>query len=107
MIYQRCIEQKRTGSIEFCILPVQRLILGLSLDKMSIKEVDICDYLSWSSLCPSVVCLYLDPQEYDKPPLNGEPLQTNLHWMQLKDTLDVAAHTSGLPVIVQWWQRQP
>jgi hypothetical protein len=54
---------------------------------MSIDKVDICDYLSWSSLHPSVGHLYLDPKKYGKPPLAGEPLRTNPHWMQLKDVL--------------------
>jgi hypothetical protein len=74
-------------------------MVGLPLDKTSIEEVDICDYLGWSSLHPFVGRLYLDPKKYDKPPVDGESLRTNPHWMQLKDTLQRAAHTSRLPVM--------
>jgi hypothetical protein len=93
------LNDKWTGSIKFRSLPVQRLMIGLPLDKMSIKEVDICEYLGYSSLHPSVARLYLDPEKYDKPPLIGEPLTKNPHWMQLKDALEEAAHTSGSPIM--------
>jgi hypothetical protein len=59
--------QKWTGSIKFCSLPkIYRLMIGLPLNKMSTREVEICDYLGWSLLRPSVVHLYLDPKKYDK-----------------------------------------
>jgi hypothetical protein len=48
---------------------------------MSIVEVNICDYPGWSSLHSFVGRLYLDPKKYDKPPVAGESLVTNLHWM--------------------------
>jgi hypothetical protein len=70
---------KWTGSIKFCSLPVYRLMVGLPLDKMSIKEVDICDYLGWSLLHPSVVRLYLDPQKYGKPPPSMENPSKQIH----------------------------
>jgi hypothetical protein len=73
------LNKRWNGSIKFRSLPVYRLMVGLPLDKMSIKEVDICDYLGWSLSHSSVVPLHLDPQKYDKPPLNGEPLKTNPH----------------------------
>jgi hypothetical protein len=74
-------------------------MVGVPLDKTSIKEVDTCDYLGWSSLHPFVGHLYLDPKKYDKPPVDGESLRTNPHWTQFKDALQLAAHTSGLPVM--------
>jgi hypothetical protein len=74
-------------------------MVGLPLDKMSIKEVDICEYLGWSSLHPFVGHFYLDLKMWDKPPIDGESLRTNPHWMQLKKALQLAAHTSGLPVM--------
>jgi hypothetical protein len=59
-----------------------------------------CDYLGWSSsLHPFVGCLYLHPKKHDKPPLDGESLRKNAHWTQLKDALQLAAHTSGSPVM--------
>jgi hypothetical protein len=39
------LSKKWSGSIKFCSLPVYQLMIGLPLDKMSIEEVDICDYL--------------------------------------------------------------
>jgi hypothetical protein len=90
---------KWTGSIKFRCLPVSGLMVGLPLDKLSIKEVDICEYLGWSSSHPSVVRLYLDPGKYDKPPLHGEPLTKNSHWIQLKVALEAAAFTSGSPIM--------
>jgi hypothetical protein len=75
-------------------------MVGVPLDKTSIEEVDICDYLGWSSLHPFVGHLYLDPKKYDKPPVDGESLRTNPHWTQFKDALQlVAPHTSGSPVM--------
>jgi hypothetical protein len=41
---------KWAGSINFRALPVYTQMVGLRLDMMSIVEVDICDYLGWSSL---------------------------------------------------------
>jgi hypothetical protein len=64
------------------------------------REVDICDYFGVSSSHPPyVVHLFLDPEKYDKPPLLGEPISKNPHWMQLKDALEPAAHTSGSPIM--------
>ena len=62
-------------------------------------EVDICDYLG--NLTPHIYIrrLYLDPEKYDKPPLNGEHVADNPHWKQLKTALEAAAHTSGSPII--------
>jgi hypothetical protein len=101
------LSKKWTGSIKFCSLPVYRLMIGLPLDKMSIEEVDICDYLGWPSSHPSVVCLNLDANKYDKPPADGEPLKTNLHWMQLKDAL-ASGGCSHLRIArhVQWWRQR-
>jgi hypothetical protein len=93
------LNEKCSGSIQFRALPVYTPMDNLPLDKPSIKEVDICDYLGWSSLHPSAGRLYLDPEKYDKPPIDGESLATNPHWMQLKDALQLAAHTSGSPVV--------
>jgi hypothetical protein len=93
------LHDKWFGSIKFRALPVYTPMVGLPFDKMSIEEVDICDYLDWSSLHPFVGHLYLDPQKYDKPPVNGESLITNSHWTQLKDALQLAAHTSGSPTM--------
>jgi hypothetical protein len=76
-------------------------MVGLPLDKTSIKEeVDICNYLGWSSLHPFVGPLYLDPEKYGRPPIDRESLRTNPHWTQLKDALQLlAARTSGSPVM--------
>jgi hypothetical protein len=90
-----------TGSIKFCCLSVHALSTGLSLDRTCTREVDICDYLGVSPSHPPYVAvhLFLDPEKYDKPPLPGEPISKNPHWMQLKDTLEPAAHTSGSPIM--------
>jgi hypothetical protein len=88
-----------TALIEFCCLPVSKLMIGLPLDKNSIHVVDICDYLGSSLSNLSVVRLYLDPYKFDKPPVGGDPLTKNPHWMQLKDELEAAAHTSGSPIM--------
>jgi hypothetical protein len=93
------LNEKWSGSIKFRALPVYTPMDGLPLDKSSIEEVDICDYLGWSSLHPSVGRFYLDPKKYDKLPIDRESLTTNPHWMQLKDALQLAAHTSGSPVV--------
>jgi hypothetical protein len=92
------LNKKWFGSIIFCALPVDKAMEGLPLDKTSIEDLDICDCLGGLSLHPFYGHLYLDPKKYDKPPLDGESLQTNPHWMQLKDALQLAAHNSGLPV---------
>jgi hypothetical protein len=65
---------------------------------LAIEEIDICDYLGQSMLHPTVHRLYLDPQKYDKPPLEGEPISENPNWKLLKDALHVAGHTSGSPI---------
>jgi hypothetical protein len=89
-----------TSSIKFRCLSVHALSTGLSLDKTCTRELDICDYLGVSpSHPPYVVHLFLDPEKYDKPPLPGEPISKNPHWMQLKDALELAAHTSGSPIM--------
>jgi hypothetical protein len=62
-------------------------------------EVDICDYLGYSSSNRSVARLYLDPETYNKPPLIGEPVTKNAHWIQLKVALEGAAHTCGSPIM--------
>jgi hypothetical protein len=82
------LNKKWSGSIKCCTLPVYPPMVGLPLDKMSIEEVDICDYLGWSSLHPSVGGLYLDPKNYEK---------TSRQWRipQNKSTL----HTLGSPVM--------
>jgi hypothetical protein len=91
--------KKWSGSIKFCALPVYTPMVGLPLDKTSIKEVDICDYLGRSFLHPFVGRLYLDPKKYDTPPVDRESLRTDPHWRQLNDALQLAAHTSGLPLM--------
>jgi hypothetical protein len=93
------LNDKWAGSINFSALPVCTPMVGLPLDMMYIVEVDIWDYLGWSSLHFFVDRLYLDPKKYDKPPVAGESLVTNPHWMQLKIALQLAAHTSGSPVV--------
>jgi hypothetical protein len=93
------LNDKWAGSINFCALPVYTPMVGLPLTMMSIVEVDICDYLGWSSLHSFVGRLYLDPEKYDKPPVARESLVTNPHWMQLKIALQLAAQTSGSPVV--------
>jgi hypothetical protein len=85
-----------TASIKFRCLPVTKHMIGLPLDKNSIQVVNICDYLG-SSLC--LIRLYLDPYKFDKPPVDGEPLAKNPHWIQLKVELEATAHTSGLPIM--------
>jgi hypothetical protein len=42
------LNEKWSGSIKFRALPVYTPMDCLPLDKPSIKEVDICDYLGWS-----------------------------------------------------------
>jgi hypothetical protein len=79
-------EQKMDRSIKFCSLPVYHLMIGLILDKMSTKEVDICDYLGWSLSLPwPQNILQTFPQQWRTP--------------FKKSTLLAAAHTSGLPII--------
>jgi hypothetical protein len=93
------LNNKGSGSFIFCALPVYTPMVGLPLNMISIVEVDICDYLGWSSLHSFVGLLYLDPQKYDKPPIARESLIRSPHWMQLKVALQLAAPTSGSPVI--------
>ena len=89
-----------TGSIQFRCLPVPGLLIGLPLDQTSICQVDICDYLGPSSLhTPFAARLYLDPEKYDKPPLEGDPISKNPHRIQQKDALEAAHHTSGSPIM--------
>jgi hypothetical protein len=101
------LTRKWTGSIKFCALPDLTPMAGLPLDKMSIKEAYICFYLGWSWLHPYVAPLYLDPKRYDKTPLNGESVKTNPRWLQLKDAFELAAHTSGLPVMCNGGRDNP
>jgi hypothetical protein len=96
---QMYLTDKWTGSIKFHCLPVKRGMIGLPLDKTCIKYVDICDFLGYSTCDRSVLRLYLDPQKYDQPPLIGEPVSKNPHWIQLKDALEVAAYTYGSPIM--------
>jgi hypothetical protein len=84
------------GSIKFCSLVVPKVMIGFPLDKTAIQEVDICDWLGRMSLFAR---LHLDPEKHDKPPLTGEPLANHPHWKQLKNALEAAAHTSGLPTM--------
>jgi hypothetical protein len=67
-------------------------MIALPLDKNSIQVINICDYLG-SSLS-YIARLYLDPYKFDKPPVDGEPLLKNPHWIKLKVELKAAAHTS-------------
>jgi hypothetical protein len=69
-----------------------------SLHKAATKKVDICGYLGQST-DPPIHRLYLDPEKYDKPPLDGESMIANPHWIKLKAALEVAAHSSGSPII--------
>jgi hypothetical protein len=89
------LSQTWTGAISFCCKPVDGLMVGLPLDKMAIQEVDSCAFLGSSPAHPPfVACLFLDPEEYNKPPLEREPISKNPHCMQLKDA---ANQTSGWP----------
>jgi hypothetical protein len=90
---------KWTGSIKFRALPVLDLFVGAPLDVTLTKEVDICDYLGPLSSHHYVVRLYLDPVKYDKPPLFGEPLSQNPHWIELKIALEMAAFSAGSPIM--------
>ncbi len=76
-------------------------MISLPLDKLSIvvQGIDICDYLGYSNSDHTVCRLYLDPHKYDQPPLLGEPVSKNPQWIQLKDALEAAAHTSGSPIM--------
>jgi hypothetical protein len=73
--------------------------MGLPLDKTCINYVDICDYLGYATSDCLVLRLYLDPHKYNKPPLLGELVSKNPHWIQLKDALEAAAHTCGSPIM--------
>ena len=65
---QMYLTDQWTGSIKFRCLPVNRLMIGLPLDKLSIvQEIDICDYLGYSNSDRTVSRLYLDPHTYDQP----------------------------------------
>jgi hypothetical protein len=95
------LSERWTGSIKFRCLLVHALSTGLFLDKTCTHKVDTCDYLGVSpSHPPYVVHLFLDPEKYGKPSLPGEPISKNPHWMQLKDALELAAHTSGSPIVM-------
>jgi hypothetical protein len=62
------LNEEWSGSIKFRALPVYTPMDALPLDKSSIEEVDICDYLGWSSVHPSVGRLYLDtPKSMTNP----------------------------------------
>ena len=85
-----------TGSIKFCCQPVNKLAIGLPLEKLSVvPEIDICDYLGYSNSDRSVSRLYLDPHKYDQPPQAGEPVSKNPQWIQLKAAFEAAAHIPG------------
>jgi hypothetical protein len=99
VLSEKCLSEKWTGSIKFRALPVEQVMIGSPLDKSSIKEVDICDYLGKSTPHATIVRLYLDPAKFDKPPLFGESALQNPHWKQLKDALEAAAHASGSPIM--------
>jgi hypothetical protein len=95
---KKYLTEKWTGSIKFLCVAVIREEIGSALDKTYIEEVDICDYLGQSS--PHLAHrLYLDPVQYDKPPLEGESISKNMHWIELKKALELAAHTSGSPIM--------
>ena len=96
---KRYLNKKWTGSIQFRSLPVTQGMIGKPLDKSSIREVDICEYLGHLTPHIGVQRLYLDPGNFDKPPRNGESVVNNPHWKQLKDALEAAAHTSGTPIM--------
>ena len=91
--------EKWTGSIKFICLPVYRSMMGLPLDLESASEVDICDYLGASTMNLNVTRLYLDPTTYNQPPLVGDSVIKNPHWLQLKLALQAAAHSSGSPIM--------
>jgi hypothetical protein len=92
------LTKKWTGSIKFCSLPVHQIMIGSPLDNACIAEINVCDHLGLSKH-PTVHCLHLDPQKYDEPPLNGEPVANNHHRKQLKDALEAATHISGSPIM--------
>ena len=92
------LNEKWTGSIEFCSLPVHQIIIRLPLGKTCMDDINICDYLGQSKY-PSVHRLYLDPEKYDKPPLIGESIAKNPHPMKLRSALEAAAHYSGSPIM--------
>jgi hypothetical protein len=95
---KRYLSETWTGSILFRSLPVHQLSIGLPLDMLAIEQIDICDYLGQSKH-PTIHRLYLDPQKYDKPPLEGELIGDNPNWKLLKDALQVAGHASGSPIM--------
>jgi hypothetical protein len=74
-------------------------MIGSPLDKSSVTELNICDCLGKSTPHLDVLRLHLDPNKFDKPPLNGEHVAKNSHWKQLKEALEAAAHTSGSPIM--------
>jgi hypothetical protein len=93
------LNRKCTGSIKFCSFPVVGSMMGMPLDKSSIREVDICEHFGVSTPRTVVKRLHLDPKNFDKAPLNAECVANNPHWMQLKDALEAAAHASGSPIM--------
>jgi hypothetical protein len=93
----RDLGEKWTGSIKFRCLPVYQVMVGSPLDKTSIEELDICDYLN--SGRPLIARLYLDPEKYNPPVNYEESIATNQNWLLLKASLEEAAHTSGSPIM--------
>jgi hypothetical protein len=96
---EKYLTDRWIGSIPFCCLPIFRSMIGAPLDKTCIQEVDICHYLGRSSSHPFVARLYLDPGQDDEPPFSGDPSTSNPHWIQLKEALEAAFHSSGSPLM--------
>jgi hypothetical protein len=92
------LSDKWTGSIRFCCLPVNKLMVGSPLDKSCIMEVDICDYLGYSSSNHSVLCLYLDHEKYDKP---HPSCATGAETIVPSNASFVTVYTSQ-----SWWERR-
>jgi hypothetical protein len=97
VLSKKYLVEKWTGSIKFRCLPVLQAMVGSPLDKTSVEELDICNYLNSGS--PLIARLYLDPGKYSNPPVNGEPIAQNQDWLLLKASLEEAAHTFGSPIM--------
>ena len=98
VLSKKFLNEKWIGSIKFRCIP-SAMNNGGTLVESSIREVDICDYLGKFTPHPLVRRLYLAPDKFDKPPLNGESITNNAHWKQLKVALEAAAHTAGSPIM--------
>ena len=90
------VNSEWTATIPFMCVPFMDYMAGNPLPSPVL--LDICAYLGGGSPNPLVTRLYLNPIDYNSPPKDGDDVNKNIHYNDLRIDILARAFEAGSPL---------